>query len=86
MVSASTPLPSSVCGDGLAGGHQRLQPVGVEARIGAQRRGVEKSATSMSTGPSVRVCRMNLPSNFSEVPSSTVSTQASASSRATGSG
>ena len=29
----------------------------------------------MSTGPSVRVCRMNLPSNFSEVPSSTVSTQ-----------
>ena len=49
-------------------------------------RGLAKSATSISTGPSERVWTMNLPSNFNAVPSSTVSTATSASSRATGSG
>ncbi|MND08177.1 hypothetical protein D3C83_306260 [compost metagenome] len=47
---------------------------------------VRKSTTSISTGPSVSVCRMNLPSNFSEEPRRTARTIASASNRDTGAG
>ena len=37
MVSASTPLPSSCSGAIVAGSHRFGKPLGIEARIGAQR-------------------------------------------------
>ena len=58
----------------------------VIARVRANEFGVRKSTTSMSTGPSDWDWKMNFPSNFSDVPSNTVSTIASARSFATGSG
>ena len=81
-------------GHGRAAGLDRRWPAAIAAATcslskRAQARtlpGVRKSTTSMRTGPSVWVCRMNRPSNFSAEPSSTVSTIASPRSLATGAG
>ena len=83
MVMASVPLAEQRRPDASPpAASAAATRLGVEAGIGADVAArCVKSTTSMSTGPSVSVCRMNLPSNFSDEPSSTVSTTASPSRR-----
>ena len=65
---------------------RRRQAVRIEAGIGAQRMRRREIGDEQVDRAVVLVCRMNFPSNFSDVPSSTVTRHASATSRATGSG
>ena len=86
MVMARWPRPSSSPGSASPAA---IAAATRSASKRAQARtlpGVVKSTTSMRTGPSLWVCRMKRPSNFSAEPSMTVSTIASPRSLATGSG
>ena len=79
-------LAEQVVGLDPAGRRCRLHRLAVEPRIAAQAEGVANCATTISTAPSVAVCRMNFPSNFIVVPSMAASATLSASSAETGSG
>ena len=84
MVMARTPSPSSSAERAPAGRAATRSP---SKRAKARNRsGASKSTTSISIGPSERVCNWKLPSNFRAEPSSTVRAAASPTTRATASG